>query len=322
MYNPCLAPVSSPILTARCFAVGDAVYAREYLSKDIWAPGIITKKVSSTTYLVKVAKGVWNCHIDQLRSRSTVASPPSSKGGVEIGQFPFEFLQPSVVKSAPAAVQTPPGQSAQSPAQVPVFPTAPSAVIAPTRPSARLTKPMHIFNEFIRYCNCVSTYEMLNQLAAANIRYSVQLGSIARLELECSLQILQLGTVNPPITAHIQLTLSLYLLPWGGMQMDNSRPSPIPAHLLGDAKVKSARAVIGGFTVVCFPLYLAGISWTLVYDTIYTHQDMTDDLIVGIKSTALTFGKHTRQWLTLFSTSMIMNLSAVGVMAIKRYLIL
>uniref|UniRef100_T1IY16 4-hydroxybenzoate polyprenyltransferase, mitochondrial n=1 Tax=Strigamia maritima TaxID=126957 RepID=T1IY16_STRMM len=66
---------------------------------------------------------------------------------------------------------------------------------------------------------------------------------------------------------------------------------------------------------VCFPLYLAGISWTLVYDTIYAHQDTTDDLIVGIKSTALTFGKYTRQWLTLFSTSMIANLCAVGVMA-------
>jgi 4-hydroxybenzoate polyprenyltransferase len=34
------------------------------------------------------------------------------------------------------------------------------------------------------------------------------------------------------------------------------------------------------------PLYAAGVSWTLVYDTIYALQDIRDDEKVGIKSTA------------------------------------
>ena len=38
---------------------------------------------------------------------------------------------------------------------------------------------------------------------------------------------------------------------------------------------------------VCLPRYVAGISWTIIYDTIYDHQDKFDDIVLGIKSTAL-----------------------------------
>lgn len=38
------------------------------------------------------------------------------------------------------------------------------------------------------------------------------------------------------------------------------------------------------------PLYVAGIAWTVVYDTLYAHQDKKDDEKLGLKSTALTFG--------------------------------
>lgn len=39
------------------------------------------------------------------------------------------------------------------------------------------------------------------------------------------------------------------------------------------------------------PLYLSGVTWTLVYDTIYAHQDKADDEKLGLQSTAITFGK-------------------------------
>jgi 4-hydroxybenzoate polyprenyltransferase len=38
------------------------------------------------------------------------------------------------------------------------------------------------------------------------------------------------------------------------------------------------------------PLYASGVTWTLVYDTIYAHQDKDDDAQLGLESTALTFG--------------------------------
>jgi len=49
-------------------------------------------------------------------------------------------------------------------------------------------------------------------------------------------------------------------------------------------------------------LYLAGISWTLFYDTIYAHQDKEDDALIGVKSTARLFGDASKQWLIVFGT--------------------
>lgn len=61
------------------------------------------------------------------------------------------------------------------------------------------------------------------------------------------------------------------------------------------------------------PLYAHGICWTLVYDTIYAHQDKTDDIIVGIKSTALLFGEQTKAVLTGFAATSIACLCLTGV---------
>lgn len=47
-------------------------------------------------------------------------------------------------------------------------------------------------------------------------------------------------------------------------------------------------------------LYLAGIAWTLFYDTIYAHQDTEDDALIGVKSTARLFGDQTAAWLRRF----------------------
>lgn len=63
---------------------------------------------------------------------------------------------------------------------------------------------------------------------------------------------------------------------------------------------------------VCLPLYLAGASWTLIYDTIYAHQDKKDDMEIGIKSTALKFGDDTKIWLTGFAAAMTGCLTLAG----------
>lgn len=60
------------------------------------------------------------------------------------------------------------------------------------------------------------------------------------------------------------------------------------------------------------PLYLACVSWTLIYDTIYAHQDRVHDVNIGIKSTAIKFGDQTHTWLKIFSVSMIANLALEG----------
>lgn len=62
----------------------------------------------------------------------------------------------------------------------------------------------------------------------------------------------------------------------------------------------------------CLPLYAVGVCWTIIYDTIYAHQDRLDDLIVGVKSTALKFGKDTKKWLTGFGCLMTSSLLTTG----------
>ena len=53
-------------------------------------------------------------------------------------------------------------------------------------------------------------------------------------------------------------------------------------------------------TAAPLTLYLGGIFWTLAYDTIYAHQDKEDDVLIGVKSTALLLGKSTPVWLAIF----------------------
>lgn len=53
----------------------------------------------------------------------------------------------------------------------------------------------------------------------------------------------------------------------------------------------------GNLSLAPILLYLAGIAWTLFYDTIYAHQDKEDDALMGVKSTARLFGENSAQWL-------------------------
>ena len=49
---------------------------------------------------------------------------------------------------------------------------------------------------------------------------------------------------------------------------------------------------LGGPWAPALLLYASGIAWTLGYDTIYALQDIEDDALVGVKSTARRLGRH------------------------------
>lgn len=69
-------------------------------------------------------------------------------------------------------------------------------------------------------------------------------------------------------------------------------------------------------------LYVAAFFWTLGYDTIYAHQDKEDDVLIGIKSTALKFGEQSKKWVSGFYCSMLVSfalalaLSSVNLIAL------
>ena len=62
-------------------------------------------------------------------------------------------------------------------------------------------------------------------------------------------------------------------------------------------------------------LYAGSISWVIGYDTIYAHQDREDDMMIGIKSTALLFGDNTRPMLAGFYAAAVVLIGIAGLLA-------
>ena len=71
-------------------------------------------------------------------------------------------------------------------------------------------------------------------------------------------------------------------------------------------------AMTNSIGLTALVLYIAGIFWTLGYDTIYAHQDAADDARIGIKSTALLFGARSPAWVALFYAVAILLLALDG----------
>lgn len=54
------------------------------------------------------------------------------------------------------------------------------------------------------------------------------------------------------------------------------------------------------YPLAVYGLYAGGAFWTLIHDGIYSHQDKEYDRNIGVKSSALLFGKATKAWLAVF----------------------
>lgn len=74
-------------------------------------------------------------------------------------------------------------------------------------------------------------------------------------------------------------------------------------------------ATFGSLDAPALVLYAGSIAWVIGYDTIYAHQDREDDLLIGIKSTALLFGRRTAPMLAAFYAVAVVLIGAAGFMA-------
>jgi 4-hydroxybenzoate polyprenyltransferase len=77
-------------------------------------------------------------------------------------------------------------------------------------------------------------------------------------------------------------------------------------------------AVTGSLSVAPVVLYAGSVLWTIGYDTIYAHQDKEDDLVAGLKSTALKFGAATTRWLAAFYAGAALLWAIAGALAGAR----
>jgi len=77
----------------------------------------------------------------------------------------------------------------------------------------------------------------------------------------------------------------------------------------------STLAILGDFEAGTLILYFTCIIWTVIYDTIYAFQDIEDDLLFGIKSTAIKFQKQPKEILNLLCLAMLSGLILCGLSA-------
>ncbi len=83
---------------------------------------------------------------------------------------------------------------------------------------------------------------------------------------------------------------------WGAL-MGFAAVSVLHANLLSPAALSFSA---GQVTVAALLLYLGGVFWTLGYDTVYALQDIEDDAMVGVKSSARRLGGDVRSGVSLF----------------------
>lgn len=71
-------------------------------------------------------------------------------------------------------------------------------------------------------------------------------------------------------------------------------------------------AVQGEVPVEAWLMLLANVCWSLAYDTEYAMVDRKDDLKIGIRSSAITFGRFDVAWIMFFYITMLTLLACIG----------
>lgn len=74
-------------------------------------------------------------------------------------------------------------------------------------------------------------------------------------------------------------------------------------------------AVQNQLPVIVWVLYFSNLAWTVAYDTLYAMVDRDDDLKIGVKSTAVLFGRFDKLAVLVLHLLMVAGLFLVGQMA-------
>ena len=92
-------------------------------------------------------------------------------------------------------------------------------------------------------------------------------------------------------------------------------PQVILGMAFGWAIPMAFAAESGQLPWVCWILFAANVLWSVIYDTQYAMVDRDDDLVAGVKSTAILFGRFDRLIIGLLQVAMLVLLYWLGVRA-------
>ena len=71
-------------------------------------------------------------------------------------------------------------------------------------------------------------------------------------------------------------------------------------------------AVTGELPKEAWLVFIGSMFWIVAYDTMYAMVDRDDDLKIGVKSTAILFGRHDRLMIGIIQVAMLAVLLQVG----------
>jgi 4-hydroxybenzoate polyprenyltransferase len=78
-------------------------------------------------------------------------------------------------------------------------------------------------------------------------------------------------------------------------------------------------AQTGELPLLAWVLFAAGVLWTTAYDTIYAMVDRDDDLVIGVRSSAILFGRADRGIVAVLQLAALALLCAAGLLADLSY---
>ena len=119
----------------------------------------------------------------------------------------------------------------------------------------------------------------------------------------------------------LTLTWQTVLMSVGGLILAIIYPfmkryTQLPQVILGAAfswSIPMAFVAIGQpLTWIVWALYFANLTWTVAYDTQYAMVDKNDDIKVGVKSTAILFGKYDKLCILLLQIVSLLLLTTVA----------
>lgn len=97
------------------------------------------------------------------------------------------------------------------------------------------------------------------------------------------------------------------------------RLHPLPQIHLGAAfgwAIPMAYAAVSQeLPLVAWLLFLANVLWSVIYDTQYAMVDREDDLKIGVKSTAILFGKRDKQMIGYLQVVLLVLLIGIGLLS-------
>jgi len=112
--------------------------------------------------------------------------------------------------------------------------------------------------------------------------------------LQCLVGLAVLLSFRNPFTIALGFASLLIVAAYPFMKRITSWPQAVLGLAFAWGGLMGWAAVFGALAAPAVLVYAAAIFWTIGYDTIYALQDIRDDAVAGVRSTARLFGDHVR----------------------------